>query len=272
MLHIISYKQMNPATNTAPLLQNRIIKTELINWKELKFVQAENFKEWVNDGSQKLIESILKYQFIDPFKVWESDGELYCLDGRHRYLDLKFVSECAGTEVPEMLPATFIECTDIKEAAELVLVYSSHYARITQEGLFDFVQSFDLDIPELKSVISIADFSMDRFEQKYDLFETAEAEEPAVEIDKSDLVVSPGDIFEINGHRIKCGSFRSDEDVADLMRGEKARIVNCDPPYNLPAHFIISSWTSGTVGIWERLQGLCMAARKQSRFAFGTKI
>jgi hypothetical protein len=37
----------------------------------------------------KLLESILKYQFIDPFKVWHHEGVNYCLDGRHRFLDLK---------------------------------------------------------------------------------------------------------------------------------------------------------------------------------------
>jgi hypothetical protein len=38
---------------------------------------------------EQLLESILKYQFIDPFKVWHHEGVNYCLDGRHRFLDLK---------------------------------------------------------------------------------------------------------------------------------------------------------------------------------------
>lgn len=61
-------------------INSRIIKTELIKWRDLDFIQQENFKEWINGGDTKLIESILKYQFIDAFRVWEHDGKLFCLD------------------------------------------------------------------------------------------------------------------------------------------------------------------------------------------------
>lgn len=144
-------------------ISSRIIKTELINWKELQFIQQENFKEWINNGDKKLLESILKYQFIDPFKVWHHDGVNYCLDGKHRFLDLKKVSE-SGRIIPELLPATFIDCDNMKEAAELVLVYSSAYAKITQQGLLDFVQNFDLDFPDLQSMMNIPEFDNIAFE------------------------------------------------------------------------------------------------------------
>lgn len=138
-------------------ISSRIIKTELINWHELQFIQQENFKEWVNNGAEKLVESILKYQFIDPFKVWQHNGINYCLDGRHRFLDLQKVIE-SGKEVPMQLPATFINCENMKEAAELVLVYSSAYAKITQQGLLDFVNNFDLDFPDLQALMNIPEF------------------------------------------------------------------------------------------------------------------
>jgi DNA modification methylase len=139
------------------VINSKIIKTELINWRELQFIQQENFKEWVSNGAEKLVESILKYQFVAPFMVWHNEGVNYCLDGRHRFLDLKYVSE-QGAIVPEQLPATFIDCANIKEAAELVLVYSSNYAKITQQGLLDFVNNFDLNFPDMQSMLSISDF------------------------------------------------------------------------------------------------------------------
>lgn len=101
------------------LIKSKVIKTELVKWSELQFIQDENFKEWIDAGDQKLVNSILKYQFIDPFKVWENDGVIYCLDGKHRYLDLITLKN-QGRNVPEELPATFIDCENIKEAAELV--------------------------------------------------------------------------------------------------------------------------------------------------------
>lgn len=140
-----------------PVINSRIIKLEPIKWLELQFIQQEDFKEWLPNGDKKLIESLLKYQFADPFKVWHHNGINYCLDGRHRFLDLMSVAE-SGYEVPQMLPATFIDCKDMKEAAELVLVYSSAYAKITQQGLLDFVKNFDLDFPDMSSLINIPEF------------------------------------------------------------------------------------------------------------------
>lgn len=143
-------------------VSSRIIKTEPISWMDLEFIQQENFKEWVPSGNQKLQDSLLKYQFIDPFKVWEQNGKLYCLDGRHRFLDLNHLKE-TGVEIPDMLPATFIDCENIKEAAELVLVYSSQYAKITDQGLFDFVSKFELELPELEGIMlgDIFDYKTD---------------------------------------------------------------------------------------------------------------
>lgn len=144
-------------------ITSRIIDTKLINWRDLQFIQQENFKEWVNNGDKKLLESLLKYQFVDPFKVWHHEGVNYCLDGKHRYLDLNKVAE-SGYIVPDLLPATFIDCDSMTSAAELVLVYSSNYAKITQQGLLDFVQNFELDFPDLQSMINIPEFDNIAFE------------------------------------------------------------------------------------------------------------
>lgn len=141
-------------------IQSRIIKTEPIRWKDLKFIQDENFKEWSGDGDEKLLQSLVKYNFIDPFKVWENNGELFCLDGKHRWLDLQKAEE-KGIEVPEMLEATFIHCTDTKEAAELVLIYSAAYARITQQGFYNHMEKYALDFPEMKSLLQIPNLELE---------------------------------------------------------------------------------------------------------------
>lgn len=83
-------------------IASRILKTEPIKWRELQFIQQDNFKEWTHNGSEKLIESILKYQFISPFMVWQHEGINYCLDGRHRFLDLDHVSK-SGNKMRESL-------------------------------------------------------------------------------------------------------------------------------------------------------------------------
>lgn len=218
---------------------SKVIRTADINWRGMQFLQDGDFKEWLDGGDQKLLASILKYQFIDPFKVWEHEGALYCLDGKHRCLDLQKAVD-AGIEVPELLPATFIDCKDTTEAAELVLVYSSNYASITQQGLYNYLEKFNLDFPTLTDTIQLANFSNARFEQKFDQYDINNAEEPEVEVD-GDVLVKPGDMFTLNGHRILCGSFQDKAAVANLIGTDKARIVTCDPPYNLPANFFTNA-------------------------------
>lgn len=140
-------------------ISSKVIKTEPIKWKELSFVQDENFKEWIGKGDEKLQQSLLKYQFIDPFKVWFDGVHIFCLDGKHRYLDLINLLE-SGIDVPEELPATFIDCRDMKEAAELVLIYSSQYAKITQRGLFQFVEKFQLNLDNMPEM-NLPNFKLD---------------------------------------------------------------------------------------------------------------
>lgn len=169
---------------------SRVIKTEQIDWRNLKFIQKENFKEWIGSGDVKLLESILKYQFVDPFKVWEHEGVLYCLDGKHRYLDLVKVSE-SGVQVPQKLPATFIDCFDMKEAAELVLVYSSAYAKITQHGLLEFVQEFNLDFPDLQALVNISEFDNIAFESLLQQSEDGEDVEKIIPSSLKDSFIFP---------------------------------------------------------------------------------
>lgn len=226
--------------STTTSLQSRVIETRLLKWKEFQFIQQEQFKDLSPHASDKLKKSILENQFTQPFYVWEEPetGIYYCLDGFHR---VKMLHQLVNDNfrVPEELPATLIHCENKQEAAKLVLIYSSIYAKITQQGLFDFIQAYDLEYTDIVGQIDIPEFSTDRFEQKFDIFEVSSAEEPEVTLAEGSQLVQLGDLFEINGHRIICGSFREASIVHVLMDGQKARILNCDPPYNLPADFFL---------------------------------
>jgi hypothetical protein len=130
-------------------LHSNVIGFEEVDWKKLQFIQQENFKEWNLDGNTKLDASLLKFQFVDPFKVWENEGIIYCLDGKHRVqVLLELIKK--GINVPDVLPAVFLECENKKVASELVLLYSSSYARITANGMVDFVKLYGLDFEQLK--------------------------------------------------------------------------------------------------------------------------
>jgi DNA modification methylase len=217
-------------------IKSRVLKTELINWRELGSIQANNFKELSPEAKHKLKASIVANNFTQPFYVYEDfEGARWCLDGYHRRVILEeLVKE--GVEVPYQLPATFIHCDNKKEAARLVLIYSSMYAKITQEGLFDFVKLNELVFDELKMEMDLPELSIPRFEQKFNPMgiEVTEEDEELPGVDEN-IIVKPGDLFQLGKHRLICGSCLDKDIVKQLMNGEQARIIFTDPPYNLKA-------------------------------------
>lgn len=217
---------------------SKIIKTTLIEWKKLSFIQGDSFKEWVEGGEEELGQSLSNYGFIDPFKVWEDkDGTIYCLDGRHRYLKL-LAYEDAGVPIPELVEAIFIDCVDIYQAAEMVLVYSSYYAKIRQEGLHTFLNTYNLDFNKITPSLHLPEFSFSRYEQKFDAKNITDiGNDDNFQNSNLPVIVNNGDIFQLNNHIVACTTFQDEALVDEMMQGSKARIVITDPPYNLPTKF-----------------------------------
>lgn len=239
---------------TAPLrkgVRSRVLKTEHIAWQDAKWLQNENLKAISEDGLQRLKNSIVSNDFVMPFNVWQDEDEVvWILDGHHREKALRsLVAE--GVPVPAMLPATFIEAETKQDAAKLVLIYSSIYAKITNEGLSDFLQMFEIPLEEFSDEIDIPEFSMPRFEQlfepDYDLDEATEDSEEEEVVTSADafteILINEGDIFKLNGHLLYCGNGMETEVWPALLRhisedGAKARMVLTDPPYNVKANHI----------------------------------
>lgn len=145
-------------------IRNRVIRQELVDWRNLEWIQG-SLKEMTEENFQKLLQSIRSNGIVKPFTVWENEGKIYCLDGNH----LKKALEQLEKEkmiLPKMLPADFIECKDMKEAKRLVLVYSAWYARITDEGLYDFLHTNDLasEFENLKLELSLPEIDLEDFE------------------------------------------------------------------------------------------------------------
>ena len=110
---------------------------------------------------QKLKNSLISNQFIQPFYVWlDPTGVFYCLDGKHRYDVLRELA-AEGATVPDLLPAISIYCKDKQEASKLVLIFSSAYAKITQQGIQDFASIYELNLPEIMHEISLPDIKIE---------------------------------------------------------------------------------------------------------------
>lgn len=147
-------------------IEDKIIKTGKVNWRRFEFLQKESFKEISKKQMDKLKASILNNDFIESFKVYEADGKVYCLDGYHRCLALSELA-AEGYQVPDEFTANFIQCKDMKDAAKKVLVYSSIYASVTDEGLYEFSHDFNLNFDEIKFEIDMPKLDLERYESGY---------------------------------------------------------------------------------------------------------
>lgn len=226
-------------------LRSRVLKTQEVNWREFKFIQKDNFKNIDPEAVHKLKASIVSNQFVEPFYVWEDETneDIYCLDGKHRTMMLEqLISE--GIEVPYTLPATFMHCENKKEAAKLVTIYSSVYAKVDQKGFFEFLQDYDLNFMDLKDQIDLPEFSNDRFIQKFDILgvnETQGDDDVPEDIPEEEIIVKTGDIFKLGRHILICADFKDRERLNPYLENKKARIVLTDPPYNVKADDIGNS-------------------------------
>lgn len=206
----------------------------MVKWKDFKFIQHDKFKKLSKEAHDKLFNSIVNNNFVESFKVWQSGKDLYCLDGFHRIRVLNELIE-KGYSVPDKFRADFIKCKDKKEASRLVLIYSSIYAQITEEGFLQYLKDNNLSFEEVKNVIDIPDFNLEYFELKNFTSEVKEdnfnADEEYGKIKK--VQTKAGDIWSLGEHRLMNGDSKSENDFKKLMQGEKAGLIFTDPPYNV---------------------------------------
>lgn len=136
------------------MIQNRIYKTELIEWQKVNDLQPSNLKLPYNYAHVK--ESILKYGISKAYDVCEIKGKLYWIDGHTRTQILnELVAD--GVEVPDKLTANFCKVKDKKEAIQILLdVHNQRQNPIAEEVLIEWIAEEEItdvnvDMLNLKS-------------------------------------------------------------------------------------------------------------------------
>mgnify|MGYP001766697122 CR=1 FL=1 len=144
-------------------MKNKILKNEPVPWRECQWLQTKTFKEITDAGLERLIQSMLKLDYISSLKVWrDKKGVTWILDGHHRQRALEEI-ERRGHEIPDLLPAEFIDCKDRREAARYCFAYASTYARVTEQGITDMIEEFDLNLEDLSDSIEIHGIDLESF-------------------------------------------------------------------------------------------------------------
>ena len=93
-----------------------------------------------------------------------------------------------------------------------------------------------LESPDLDFDIGITGFSVAEIDLCLEEAAPEEPGDPADEAVANDVPrrCRDGDVWQLGPHRLVCGNALDAEVVAQLMDGERARMVFSDPPYNVP--------------------------------------
>ena len=201
--------------------------------KNLPFYQLGDLLELQGDlkdlterNAAKLRRSIAKHGLFVPFFVWPAqDGNKYILDGHQRKRTL--VKDGHGA-LP--VPCVLVHADTLQEAKEKLLVISSQYGKITQDGYDEFT----FDLPDIGDIVNFDALSFE-FGADEDEPEQGDAEpqiDRAAELQEN-WQTATGQLWAMGEHRLLCGDSTVRADVERVMGGEKAELAPVDPPYNV---------------------------------------
>lgn len=123
---------------------------------KLKSIDADKFRD--------LKESLIKSGLPLGFHIWIDDKKKkWIMDGHHRWLALKAVREEGYFVAP--VPCNIVKAKNKKEAAQIVLISNSRYAKIRQESLAEFMIDFELQLPDLE-LLDFPDLDLNTFQQE----------------------------------------------------------------------------------------------------------
>ncbi len=202
------------------------VKIKNIDYRKWVPIQGD-LKSLSKKNYAKLKKSLQDKKAFVPVFVWDHDGGYKLLDGHQRHrLFMKEQTQFKkdNGELTYNYPCVMIEAENLKDAKEKLLVISSQYGTIEQEGFDEFI--FDLDENWLDETIH------------FDAIKGVDLSENSQEDDfKEGLPVIPitnrGDLYELNGHKFICGDSTLQEDWEKLLGDLKLDLSITDPPYNI---------------------------------------
>lgn len=202
---------------------------------EVKYLPLEDLDEYVGNAKihtpeqiQQIADSIKEFGFNDPIGI-DEDGTI--VEGHGRYLAAQLLKM---KEVPTI---SLSHMNDVQQKA-----YILAHNQLTLSTGFD-MEMLESEIASImeqdETLVELMGFSEDELSEITDGIagevdiecEIDEDETPEVE---SNPVIQFGDLIEFsNGSRIICGDSTDAETYNKLMQGDKARMVNTDPPYGV---------------------------------------
>lgn len=130
-------------------LQNKILKYGKVDWQMIQDLQPDDAKPIYN--YEHLKNSLITNGFSNPLFVWEDeDGTLWSVDGKTRREVLRDLQN--DIEVPNELPAIFLDAKDRKQAIKMLLeVFNMRENPFDYNILQEWIQLEEVNI-EIESV------------------------------------------------------------------------------------------------------------------------
>lgn len=207
------------------------MKLQSIDYRLLKPLQGE-LKELSKKNYDKLKKSFSENGLFLPMFVWKNKEDFFLLDGHGR--ERVFNQEGAvfldknGKNTYEV-PALIIQAKSLEDAKKKILLISSQFQKITQEGLDEFTADFDDSW--LSDSVSFDAFPYLEEEEEKELKKGLVDEDQIPEIPLK-AKTKIGDIYVMGNHKLICGDSK-DFKTWEKLQLPKDCILFTSPPYNI---------------------------------------
>ena len=195
------------------------LKVEYVSITELK-PSAYNPRRWNEFQTAALKESLQRFGTVDPLICNRAHGRENIVIGGH--FRLKVAKDMGLKE----MPVVYVNIPEIEREKELNIRLNKNLGEFDLAILKDFGEDFLKDVGfdtiELDEI-----FEVETTPEHFNL------QQELAKLNISEVTIKKGDMFDLDGSRLRCGDSMVEADMLALMNGEKADMCFTDPPYIL---------------------------------------
>ncbi len=179
-----------------------------------------NPRKWNEAQIVALKESLQRFGVLDPLICNSALGRENIVIGGH--FRLKVAKDMGLKE----MPVVYVNIPEIEREKELNIRLNKNLGEFDLAILKDFGENFLKDVGfdtiELDEIFEVAT-TPEHFDLKREL----------EKLNISEVTIKKGDMFDLDGSRLRCGDSTIEADMLALMNEEKADMCFTDPPYIL---------------------------------------
>lgn len=208
-----------PTPEEGVIMKNHKLKVVMVPIEKLHPYE-KNARRWTETATEELRDSIAKFGQVDALLANSASGrEHEVIGGAFR---LKVMKELEFKEVAVI----YINIPEEERVAELNIRLNKNLG----EWDFDLLATFD------ESLLGDIGFTSEELDDIYGIEEKVEVFDLEKELEKLDIKkieMKKGDVWQLGDSKMMVGDSTAEEDILNLMDGERADLCLTDPPYIL---------------------------------------